>query len=287
MSKARDLADLLDSTGDVKTDALDNAQASLQTGDITSDLIADDAITSDLIADNAITSDLIADNAVGASELNLSGDGTSGQFLSSDGDGSFSWATPSGGLSMVVHATSGSGSFTPANNTIYVTAAGGGGAGGHRYNNDVVGYYDGGGGGAACIREKISVTAGSTYNYSVGAGGSASVKFATPGNGGATTISGSGVSLSLGGGVHGMQNNDNTRGGNASGFPIHNSFVNGNQDGALGGGGGLMGNSANNENGYGNGHGAGAPVRICNTSNEACNNVVNNAGRSGLLIIEE
>jgi len=40
-----------------------------------------------------ITSDLIADNNVTADELNVSGDGTSGQVLTSDGDGSMSWST--------------------------------------------------------------------------------------------------------------------------------------------------------------------------------------------------
>jgi len=40
-----------------------------------------------------ITSDLIADNNVTADELNVSGDGTSGQYLTSDGDGSMSWTT--------------------------------------------------------------------------------------------------------------------------------------------------------------------------------------------------
>lgn len=52
----------------------------------------------DLATLNEVDASTIADDSVGAAELNVSGNGTSGQFLSSDGDGSFSWATPSGGI---------------------------------------------------------------------------------------------------------------------------------------------------------------------------------------------
>lgn len=54
---------------------------------------------------SSVNAATITDNSVGAAELNVSGNGTSGQVLSSDGDGSFSWATPSSGISNVVEDT--------------------------------------------------------------------------------------------------------------------------------------------------------------------------------------
>jgi hypothetical protein len=44
-----------------------------------------------------ISSTLIADNAVDATRLNVSGNGSAGEILSSDGDGSFSWAAATSG----------------------------------------------------------------------------------------------------------------------------------------------------------------------------------------------
>ena len=89
-------------TSNIQTQ-LNAKQATLTTGDISTTLIADDAVTADKIADdavgtaaiaaNAVTATEIAANAVGASELNISGNGTSGQVVQSDGDGSFSYAT--------------------------------------------------------------------------------------------------------------------------------------------------------------------------------------------------
>ena len=99
-------------TSNIQTQ-LNAKQATLTTGDISTALIADDAVTAAKIADNAVGtaaiatnavtateiaanavgSSEIAANAVGASELNISGNGTSGQVIQSDGDGSFSYST--------------------------------------------------------------------------------------------------------------------------------------------------------------------------------------------------
>ena len=46
------------------------------------------------IANNAVTSDKILADAVTASKLAVTGDGTATQFLRSDADGTFTWATP-------------------------------------------------------------------------------------------------------------------------------------------------------------------------------------------------
>ena len=69
MGKARNLADLLDDNGDVKSANLDNAPASnnasaLTTGTLPIARIADDAVTNAKMADDAINSAQIADGAV-------------------------------------------------------------------------------------------------------------------------------------------------------------------------------------------------------------------------------
>jgi len=69
-------------TSNIQTQ-LNAKQATLTTGDISTALIADDAVTAAKIDDNA----------VGADALNIAGDGTSGQVVQSDGDGSFSYLT--------------------------------------------------------------------------------------------------------------------------------------------------------------------------------------------------
>ena len=118
-------------TSNIQTQ-LNAKQATLTTGDISTALIADDAVTADKIADNAVgtaaiatdavtateiaanavgaseiaanavgtselatdsvTSAKIAANAVTTSELNISGNGTAGQAVVTDGDGSFSYS---------------------------------------------------------------------------------------------------------------------------------------------------------------------------------------------------
>ena len=46
------------------------------------------------IANNAVTTDKILSDAITASKLAVTGDGTATQFLRSDADGTFTWATP-------------------------------------------------------------------------------------------------------------------------------------------------------------------------------------------------
>ena len=74
MGKARNLADLLDANGDVKSASLDNVPASnnasaLTTGTLPIARIADDAITTAKLADDAITASKLADDAVNSEHI--------------------------------------------------------------------------------------------------------------------------------------------------------------------------------------------------------------------------
>ena len=164
----------------------------------------------------------ITDNSVGATQLDVSGNGSSGQFLASDGDGTFSWTTPTSGAQVYVGQTSsGNGSFTPNSNVIYVSGVGGGGGGGKRRQDESGNNPIGSGGaGGLCIFSRVSVTAGNTYNFSVGGAGAGATSnqnysHQNGGNGGSTTVSGTGVSITLGGGQGGQENGGS--GGSVSG----------------------------------------------------------------------
>ena len=74
MGKARNLADLLDDNGDVKSASLDNVPASnnasaLTTGTLPSARIADDAVTTAKLADDAVNSEHIVDGSVDNAHL--------------------------------------------------------------------------------------------------------------------------------------------------------------------------------------------------------------------------
>lgn len=77
------------------TEIADDAvtQAKIDAGAVGTTEIANDAVTAAKIAGNAVGSSEIADNSVGAAELDVSGNGTSGQALLSDGDGTMSWGS--------------------------------------------------------------------------------------------------------------------------------------------------------------------------------------------------
>lgn len=100
--------------------------------------------------------------------------------------------------------TSGSGTFVvPAGVTSICVLCIGGGAGTDS-NVDTLG-AQGGSGGSSCYKNNIAVTPGASYSYAVGGGGGAGS------SGGTSTFSGTGASLSAGGGVLG------SRGGAVSG----------------------------------------------------------------------
>ena len=268
------------------------------------------------IVANAVGSSEIATNAVSASELNVSGNGTSGQMLTSDGDGSMSWANqPSSGLTVLLNRTSsGSGSFViPSGVTkIYVTGSGGGGGGARVYGYDMSKAATGGKAGGKCMRAAVTVTPGATYSWTVGAAG-AGAYHATSKNGssgGATTLSGTGVSISLGGGGGGTYITYNSFTQASYGYGGSVSGISG--DGALRGSGnfysdwrtgsgsgcatsgapGLFSSGIGpiriaNSNSFGDqGYGFGAGGRGCSTDQYNNNSYKGGPGRSGMLLIE-
>lgn len=67
---------------------------------------------------SSVDASTITDNSVGAAELNVSGNGTTSQFLRSDGDGTFTWATPSGGKVLQVLQTVKTDTFSTTSGTL-------------------------------------------------------------------------------------------------------------------------------------------------------------------------
>ena len=179
---------------------------------------------------NAVVQGSIADNAVGLAELagiargsvivgNSSGNpavvnGSTDQVLSTNSSGDAVWADAAAGSGTLLNrTTAGTSTFVIPSGvtTIYLTAIGGGGSGGYgRADTDSGGGQGGGGGsGAYTVNHPVTVTAGATYTWVVGAGGvdsnSGSTNDGTTGF--ATTLSGTGVSITLGGGTRWTRSN--------------------------------------------------------------------------------
>lgn len=111
-----------------------------------------------------------------------------------------------GGTSRSKYFTSSS-TWTVPNNVslIWVTAWGGGGGGGGGQNNNGWGICSGGGGGSSAFVSAfpLAVTAGGTVTITIGAGGPGGPANGNGSYGGATTVSGSGYSVSVPGGQGG------------------------------------------------------------------------------------
>ena len=135
MSTARNIADLLNSSGKIVTGKIaDDA--------ITPALIADDAVVTAGIADDAVTAALIADNAVTAAAI-------------------ASGAVSAGLKSVQLFHTAGSHTWTKPSgiNIIKAYVTGGGGGGGiDYYNGDCVGGGGGGGGTGIVILDVSSIS---------------------------------------------------------------------------------------------------------------------------------
>lgn len=95
-----------------KIEASGIRSANLDNAAVITDKIADSAVTGTKLASGAIdhpskfgtgvvSHAAIDSSAVRAEELAVTGNGTTSQFLRSDGDGTFTWATPSSGLTSV------------------------------------------------------------------------------------------------------------------------------------------------------------------------------------------
>ena len=140
-----------------------------------------------------------------------------GEVLTATSGTAASWqAAAAGGTigGLLLHQmTNGSGMFTvPEGVTrLIVTGAGGGGTGVRRSEGQASG---GGGAGGCCVRTQVTVTAGATIDWTVGAGVAGSTSGSFGNNGNATTVTGGGVSITLGGG--GRSNLANGGGGGSA-----------------------------------------------------------------------
>ena len=106
--------------------------------------------------------------------------------------GSFTTLTASGATPIshsIIFQSSSSWTVPTGISTIYVTGCGGGGAGA-QYNSSTLTHGAGGGGAGSAILAAVLVTAGQTYNITIGAGGVASI-----GNTGASGASGADTSM--------------------------------------------------------------------------------------------
>ena len=226
-------------------------------------------------------------------------------------------AASGGGLQVLLNQRSaGSGSFVVPTGitTIYITGSGGGGGGGKAYNqNKYTRHGNGGTAGGICIRQPVTVTPGATYSWTVGAGGAggAGVNSKSGSNGGASTVSGTGVSVSLGGGV-GAVNTTRDRwvgwGGTCTGIDANGSirgahnlatWTTGNTGQNYGRANGCSGapgfgesrtgpqNHFSSTNQFGEqGYGYGAGGRGCATDQYNHSSYVGGPGRPGFLLIE-
>jgi len=125
-----------------------------------------------------------------------------GKFLTTNGTVA-SWATVTAGgrlLRAPQVLTTGTSYTAPANCVaVYIEAIGGGGGGGGRYST----LHGGGGGSGAYCAKYFTVTPFASYTYAIGAGGAGgSVNF-SGGDGGTTTFSAGGTTISAGGGTGG------------------------------------------------------------------------------------
>jgi hypothetical protein len=113
----------------------------------------------------------------------------------------------SGGVTQKVQVFTSTGSFVTPSNTsaVEVFLVGGGGGGGGTGGTAIT---SGGGGGGGVIRRLISVTPGTTYTVTVGAGGAGGSSSGTSGANGSDTSFGS-LAIAYGGGFGGGNNTSN------------------------------------------------------------------------------
>jgi len=242
MSKTRNLSNLLDANGDVKSGALDNVPASDNASALTSGTLPDGRFPATLPAVNgsAITN-LNATNVASGTlpDARLSSnittnDGTQTLTNKTIAASQLTGALPaldgsaltnlSGGVSAVqtVVVTS-SGTYTPTSGTKFVTVycIGGGGGGGNTSGGSNVPCVGGGGGaGGMAIRTYNATELGANASVSIGSGGSGGASHHDPrdgSNGNGTTFDPAGTGTTLigygGTGGYGATNNHWGRGG--------------------------------------------------------------------------
>ena len=196
-------------------------------------------------------------------------DGSSGEFLKTDGSGNLSFASAAAGFHNVQTPSTGTYTKTPGTNKIIVEVQGGGGGG----SSGNGAQFGGSGGGGAYVKQYIDVSAISTATVAVGVGGTGGT---SPTEGGTSSFTCTGVSISCLGGDHGEYHtsghNDGGLGGvaTASGAHVLINGQNGEQTYSYGGQGGdsglglggchysYSGGTGQAPTGYGGGGGGGA-----------------------------
>jgi hypothetical protein len=250
---------------------------------------------------SSVNASTIDDNSVGAAELNVSGNGTSGQLLASDGDGTFSWATVSGGGDYIMRTYTAPATWTkPANlKAVKVTVIGGGGGGGGTRGPSTFGGIGGGGGSsvryipAPLIPGPVAVTrgAGGSGGPAPGSNGSSNASsggtssfgaYASATGGGGATIEYAGGTGRPGTGGSGSSGDINIPGGRAAyeslgnqadgsqgtllsfpnQFSNYASIATPGQAGVGYGGGGTGGQALNSGSAYAGGAGAGGIIIV-------------------------
>lgn len=222
MSKTRNLSDLLDANGDVKSGALDNVPASDNASALTTGTLPNARLDSTLPAING--SALTNLNASNVASGTLADARLSSNITTNDGtqtltnktiaasqltgalpalDGS-ALTNLSGGVSAVqtVVVTS-SGTYTPTSGTKFVTVycIGAGGGGGNTSGSSNVPCNGGGGGaGGTAIRTYNATELGANASVSIGSGGSGGASHHDPrdgSNGNGTTFDPAGTGVTL------------------------------------------------------------------------------------------
>lgn len=129
----------------------------------------------------------------------------------------------------------------------------GGGGGGGGVNNTISASAGGGGGGSYTLNPNVTVTAGSTINYTVGAAGSAGTNSGSAGGAGGTTIFSSPTPVSAAGGAGGGGSTSGTTAGAGGAGGIGGTYnggagASGASGSYSGGGGGSAGIASNGRN---------------------------------------
>ena len=179
-------------------------------------------------------------------------------------DDATNWALINYGFTKKETFTS-SGSYTaPVTGTYRITLQGGGGGGASGYTDSYRGTASGGGGGQGghgVFYEKL--TEGTSYSFTVGAGGSGGVSSTNYGYGsvgGTSSITINGNLYEANGGLSGSSNKDGSMGGGGGTFTINSVLASRGASGCTGSGGGVSSSSSltlagGSGGGEGGGHG--------------------------------
>ena len=253
MSKTRNLSDLLDANGDVKSGALDNVPASDNASALTTGTLPNARLDSTLPAINGsaltnLNASNVASGTLADARLSsniTTNDGTQTLTNKTIASSQLTGALPAldgsaltnlaGGVSSVktIVVTS-SGTYTPTAGTKFVTVYcfGAGGGGGNTSGGSNVPCVGGGGGGGGCAIVTWNATElGANASVSIGSGGSGGASHHDPrdgSSGGSTSVNpaGTGSTITGNGGSGGFGATNNHWGRGGTGGSASNGVIN-------------------------------------------------------------